>query len=125
MELITFDAQTTRGHADANPEIRFNRSGIITINTKACQALNLSEGDQIKFHQDKKKKADWYIEKVTLNGLITKCNHKAGCVALTIQSAMICKEVLLSLNKDKPVKLPVATTPTDGKYFALLTSSLK
>lgn len=125
MDLITYDAQSCRNHNSVDPEIRFNRSGIITINKKACTELNLIEGGQVKFHQDKKVKKDWYIEKVTLGGLILKQNHKAGCAGLNIQSSMICREVLASLNKDKPVKLPLATTPTDGKYYALLTSSLK
>jgi hypothetical protein len=125
MELITYDAQTCRGHSDDTPNVRFNKAGIITISGKACQALDLNEGDQVKFHQDKKNKKDWYLEKVTLNGLKLKQNKKAGCKGLNLQSAMICKEVLSSLNKDKPVKLPIATTPTDGKYYAFLTATLK
>jgi hypothetical protein len=125
MELITYDAQSCRGQSCTGPEIRFNRSGIVTLNSKVCQELDLHEGDQIKVHQDKKKKQDWYIEKVTMGGLKLKKNHAAGSIALTIQSALICKEVLLSLGKDKPVKLPVATTPLDGKYYALITAALK
>lgn len=125
MEFITYDAQTCRNHCSTEPEIRFNRSGIITINSKTCTCLSLNEGDQLKFHQDKKKKQDWYIEKVTLGGLKTKRNHKAGSIALNIQSSLICREVLASLGKDKPVKCPIAITPIDGKYYALLTSTLK
>lgn len=124
MELITYDAQNCRRQSNPDPEIRFNRSGIITINKKACVSLELKEGDQLKFHQGKKKKRDWYIEKVNLNGLVLKRNKAAGSQALLIQSATICKEVLASLGKDKPVKIPVATSPVDGKYFALLTATL-
>jgi hypothetical protein len=125
MELITYDAQSCRGHNDVDPLVRFNKSGIITINNRACKELSLEEGAQVKFHQDKNRKKDWYLEKVTMNGLVLKKNLKAGCVGLNIQSAMICKEMLSSLGKDKPVKLPIAITPTDGKYFALLTTTLK
>jgi hypothetical protein len=125
MEFITYDAQTCRNHCGAESEIRFNRSGIITISKKACDCLGLDEGDMVKLHQDKKKKQDWYLEKVTMGGLKLKKNHKAGSVALTLQSSLICKEVLLSLGKDKPVKCPIAASPIEGKYYALLTSSLK
>jgi hypothetical protein len=125
MELITYDAQSCRGMFDVNPEVRFNRSGIVTINKKACTELGLVEGGQVKLHQDKNKKKDWYLEKVSMGGLVLKANHKAGCKGLTIQSALICKEVLASLGKDKPVKLPIAVTITDGKYYALITSALK
>jgi hypothetical protein len=125
MEFITYDAQTCRGKSDDSPQVRFNRSGIITINGKACLALELKEGDQVKIHQDKKSKKDWYLEKVTMNGLKLRLNKAAGCKGLNFQSSMICKEVLSSLGIDKPVKLPIATTPTDGRYYALLSSPLK
>jgi hypothetical protein len=125
MELITFDANSVRIHSDLGPTIRFNKSGIITINKIAADALSLKDGDQVKFHQDKKNTKDWYLEKVSANGIPLKQNKKAGCTGLNIQCSSLCKAVLISLKSDKPVKIPVAISISDGKYYALLTSTLK
>lgn len=125
MDLITFDAVTSRKYITTDPVIRFNRCGIITINVRACQIIGIKGGDQVVFHQDRNKKKDWYVQKVQEKGLLLRRNCNSGAQSLNICSAYLCKEVLMSLNKEKPVCIPISTLPSAENMFALLTSLIK
>jgi hypothetical protein len=125
MELITYDAQNSPSRRSEEPAIRFCKSGLFTINPSAAEKLSLESGSQVVFHQDKKKKSDWYLEKRTANGLKLRINKTSKSRSLVCNCSLVCKEVLASLGKTSRVAIPIAITPIDGKYFALLTSTLK
>lgn len=125
MDLITYDAQNAVSRRSEDPMVHFCKSGLITINSSAVEKLNLSSDSLVAFHQDKAKRKDWYLEIRTANGLKLRTKVTAKNRSLCLNSSIVCKEVLKSLTKDKSVKIPVSIVPTDGKYYALLTSTLK
>ena len=125
MELITYDAQSAASRRSEDPMVRFCKSGLITINPHASDKLRLEEGSQLAFHQDKKKKSDWYLEKRTANGLQLRQNKTSKSKSLVCNCSLVCKELLASLGKTSRIAIPLATIPTDGKYFALLTTTVK
>lgn len=45
----------------STPALKFNGTGIFTINAALAEKLNISEGDNIDFFQDEAKPKDWYI----------------------------------------------------------------
>lgn len=68
MHLTYFSAKTlppgNQGcKADRRPRIRFDKTGLITINGHACTAMGLKAGDKIIIAQDVDEPHKWYIFK--------------------------------------------------------------
>lgn len=59
MKLVRI--QIDEGRRALSPALKFNSSGIFTINTSLAETLKLSEGDNIDFFQDQEKPKEWYI----------------------------------------------------------------
>jgi len=122
MELTTFNAQNSH-QKSGDPIIRFSPKGVISINKHGVKKVGLSPGDEIIIHQDKRRTKDWYLEKVSAGGFILR--GISGGDSLLFNCATLSNAVLKSLDKQTAVKIPIAPQMTEGKYYALLTSTIQ
>jgi hypothetical protein len=130
MKLKEFNPENCIG---ANPR---SKAPSITIDTKigcnringsACELMGLSEGDQIKLHQDEDEEADWYMEKVK-DGGFTLRKGPAGS-SLLFNNTKLSKKIAESVAfEGRSGKCLIAGKPTEfqkRKLFGVLTSGLR
>lgn len=101
------------------------KSGLISFNRKATEALSLKTGDKIEFIQDLTNKKDWFVRKDTngfelsLNKSFTSpFNIKFNCITLV-------EEIFRSLDIHNTVSILISTSPDEMGMFAIITSSIK
>jgi len=127
MELNIFNKANCR-QLVTEPAVRITTGGVIVLNKKALDIMELVENNAISIAQDKQQPKDWYIFR-DVDGLPIK--KKSGTTeSLGIASSFICNEIKTSLgvDKKKSLSIQIAPAPTveGGKaFFALLTSKVK
>ena len=107
------------------PTLGISKSGIIRLNTKACELLGVADKDQINILQDEEHHIDWFVEKTTdSDGLIMR---KCSGGGLVCNSVTITKQMMASLRIDKPTTMRIAPAPIeDGlAIYAILTNTGK
>lgn len=105
------------------PALGISKSGIIRLNTKACELLGVADKDQINILQDEERLIDWFVEKTTdADGLIMRKCTGGGLVC---NSVTITKQMMASLRIDKSTTMRIAPGPIDdgSAIYAILTSS--
>lgn len=117
MKLIEY--KTQKWGIRSEPSISFSKKGVITINKLAAELLSLASGEKVAFYQDSERPMDWYIKK-NHEGVPVRA-YSAGN-GLLCNCALVCKEVLASVKKDRAV-IKLAKEPVDGLY-AILTKSI-
>lgn len=126
MEFNIFNKANSR-QLVTEPAVRI-AGGVIVINKKGLDLMELVENNAISIAQDKHRPKDWYIFR-DADGLPIKA--KSGTTeSLGIASSFICSEIRtsLGLDKKKAFSFKIAPVPTEvnGKsYWALITSTVK
>jgi len=127
MELNIFNKTNSR-QVVHEPAVRMTTGGVIVINKKALDLMELVENNCISIAQDKQHPKDWYIFR-DADGLPIK--KKSGTnESLGIASSFICSEIKTSLGLDKKkgyiFQLALQPTVENGKsLWALITSKVK
>ncbi|MBX3253958.1 MAG: hypothetical protein KF862_07430 [Chitinophagaceae bacterium] len=113
MKLIYFTEKTIPKSTtrSGTAKVTFNKTGVISINQKACDKMLLSPGDKISIAQDEKVPENWYIFKDT-NGFEVRGGYdKKGCL---FNHSLLTQTVVdaLGLPIDKTHGFLVAGKPT-------------
>lgn len=62
MKFIVFDKETfPKYRSESSPKITFGKSGTITLNKAAVNAIGLKVGDTIAFVQDQEEHRNWFL----------------------------------------------------------------
>ena len=113
MNLKTFDHATTRKYK-RYPVIGITQhDGLINIGKSASHTIGIKDMDQVKFHQDNEIPENWYIEVVQSGGIIVRAKDGGH----RLQSALLVREIGLSLGLRTNFQMKVAMVPTivDGR----------
>lgn len=65
-DCITFDARSARRRVDFKPMVHVASSGLCRFTIPAIEIMGLKAGDAVIFHQGKRDKAEWAVEKADL-----------------------------------------------------------
>jgi hypothetical protein len=103
------------------------KTGCNRINGAASELIGLSDGDQVKFHQDEDEEGDWYMEKVKDGGFELR-KGPAGSTLL-FNNVKLSKKIAESVAfEGRSGKCLIAGKPTEfqkRKLFGVLTSGLR
>lgn len=119
MELIEFKENSRR--SNLYPSLSVGKKGAMRINREAVKKLGLKAGDEIAFYQDKKEPIDWYM-RFGQDGVKMRDTNK-GEGSLIFNFSAVAVKMLATVNKDK-AQFRIATEPTTGGYYAILTRSV-
>jgi hypothetical protein len=76
MKLEVFNQKTLPksrgGQSSIRAKISFCKTGIVSLNKKACELLELDHGDGVSIAQDQTDPANWYIYKDDKDGYILR-----------------------------------------------------
>lgn len=135
MKLKYFSEQTfpkQMGGGSKTPSISLGKGGIIQLNKRAAELLELKEGDKITIAQDEDDEACWYVFKDPNHGFALRGSYdsqkQAGALLLNHKKLQthICES--LELNPDETRSFIIAGQPTTmkgdkTKYWGLLVKS--
>ena len=108
------------------PSISVTPKGKMKINQAAAVALDIKPGDTINYYQDENSPTDWYIKKET-GGRVTARSAGRESKSVICNSVDISNRILRSIKGfgRKSVNMRISTTPIEGNYYAIITSSAK
>ena len=121
MELITYTREETKVYR-GKPTVRLSQvSGSITFSKTFTREAEIKHGDRLLFHQDSVRLKDWYVSKTDdPKGL--KLRLQSNNQLMCTSKGMVNK-ILSSIGKtDRSAGFRMATKPTEGKYFAIITA---
>jgi hypothetical protein len=124
MKLKTFNRKDCNmGANEKRPLIGFEKTGIIRLNRKLCEALNIEIGDKINILQDQESPRDWYIELTKAEHGLVMRKHNTG--ALCCNAKAIVAEIQRSLGVviNKSMNYRVSTQPAvdETNIYAIIT----
>lgn len=96
MELLEFNAENcvTVQRRSSTPFVSINfKKGLLSINKAAAEKMDLNDGDQVKFHQDKKDPENWYIEKVKEGGFVLRKQSGESAKSLLFNNSTIADKI--------------------------------
>lgn len=130
MNLKTFDSSNTVTVVKGSANVRLNfKHGTINFTKEGMALIGLKHLDQIKIHQDKDNKQDWYLEKVKDGGLPLYRKTGRDEVGLSLRRKSLVEEMFKEMEiKVESISLKIAGKPTlDGgrKLWGLLIVGLK
>ena len=105
--------------------ITIEKGGIIRLNRKAAELLNLKIGDKLDVLQDEERTKDWYLAKTSdENGLVMRRHSDSGSICSNAK--VIADTIRKSLNvEQKTLRFRIAPQPAEesSNIYAILTSS--
>lgn len=126
MILKKFNRQqcSRRFHNPRKPHVTIACWGVILFNNGASELFGFKPGDRVNFYQDEARPKDWYIEKTEdTDGLqVRMCKTGFAC-----STSEITREMLkpFDLKGKKSITFPIALSPDENGYYAILTSVVK
>lgn len=121
MELITYTREEAKVYK-GKPTVRLSKkTGSITFSKMFARSSGFKSGDMLAFHQDRNRLKDWYVSKTDdPKGL--KLRFQANGQLVCTSKGMV-RKILQSVGKtDLSAGFRMATAPTEGKYFAIITA---
>lgn len=121
MKLITYDKTYRRRFSSDNAYIFIRRSGLIMFSTTLCKFLNLSDKEQISFHQKINNSAVWYFQRVKNDGFILRENKATRKHSLQLNNIFVANKIFESLGSLNSISayIPVSNILIDNKYYEL------
>nr|WP_321357212.1 hypothetical protein [uncultured Draconibacterium sp.] len=123
MKLKTYSREDCKYRYAGSPVFRVEKSGVLKLSKQAYEQIDLKAGEKILILQDQERPTDWYIQKTNNeDGFVLResSNH------LAFNAKNIAIEILKSLGVEfKAMSFQMSTNPIDGKYYAILTKSVK
>jgi hypothetical protein len=123
MDLQTYSRQDGKYRYSQKSTIRVSTTGVFILNKKSVIKLGLKNGDKILIKHDNQRPGDWYIKKSSDEFAFVL--RASGDHSLAFNAATIARKLLESINLKKSTTFRLSTTPTDGKYYAILTHMVK
>jgi len=126
MKLKTFNTANTITRRGVNPRVRVNDKGTFYVNAGALNRMKLKTGDRIQFHQDEERGSDWYLEKTDDQaGFVLRAAASGSSLIFSNQD--IRNRIVESVNPQLTgsFDLMIGIEPVEGKYWPLITASLK
>lgn len=128
MNLKIFDIDSQFSRPESPASIHFNAKGIITLNTKAVEIMQLSVSDQIAIAQDPDNKEDWYILKNMESGFKLRAIGK-GSKQLAFNCVKLVKEFQAAFELKSSISLQIKQQPIQhenyGDMWLILTQKAK
>lgn len=122
MNLRTFDNCTSAYGRRGKPIVNFSKQGMIRIGKTAAKMMELKVGDKIRFHQDRARANDWYLEKNNESGFPVRLSSNKSFV---LNTAAVCNIIREQFKQGESFTVELGTEPVEGKYWSLLTSKLQ
>ena len=97
---------------------------MIAFNNGASGLFEFKPGDRVNFYQDEARPKDWYIEKTEdADGIqVRRCKTGFACSASEIVRDMLKS---FDMKGKKSIAFPIALSPDENGYYAILTSMVK
>ncbi|RYY23498.1 MAG: hypothetical protein EOP41_06415 [Sphingobacteriaceae bacterium] len=103
MKLKKYDQESRINLSDGLPSIHFQNSGIISLNKKAYELMDLEPGNGLEIYQDEEKPKDWYIAiSDASKSLICRLDEKKNKICFN--SAIAARDIFKCLDNNNPPK---------------------
>lgn len=126
MKLKKFNAERNRGYHQLQAMVSVNVNGCWSFNKKAIEDLNLKVKAKLNLLQDGDNPVDWFMELTQENEGLMLREYRNKQILVTNKEAA--RELFAALglknSGKKSVRIPIATEPVEGGYYALITKKV-